>query len=133
MLCFSFFFFFQAEDGIRDTSVTGVQTCALPISAGRGHVPSRSGDGQAPPRSRRGASMKTMFKSLANGLTLLLVLPCFLAYRMAALVLGPQKAFAGWSQAYGLVPGQLGVYLRRPFYLLTLPRCSTDACLNIGP
>src|SRR5437764_2344254 len=28
---FSFFFFFQAEDGIRDTSVTGVQTCALPI------------------------------------------------------------------------------------------------------
>src|SRR5437763_6624621 len=27
----SFLFFFQAEDGIRDTSVTGVQTCALPI------------------------------------------------------------------------------------------------------
>src|SRR2546430_9130372 len=29
-----FFFFFQAEDGIRDLTVTGVQTCALPISAG---------------------------------------------------------------------------------------------------
>src|SRR5215213_11309607 len=29
-----FFFFFQAEDGIRDWSVTGVQTCALPISRG---------------------------------------------------------------------------------------------------
>src|SRR5437762_9394492 len=28
-------FFFQAEDGIRDTSVTGVQTCALPISRSR--------------------------------------------------------------------------------------------------
>src|SRR5258706_7379793 len=28
----SVFFFFQAEDGIRDWSVTGVQTCALPIS-----------------------------------------------------------------------------------------------------
>src|SRR5271170_2329332 len=28
-----FFFFFQAEDGIRDPLVTGVQTCALPISA----------------------------------------------------------------------------------------------------
>src|SRR5216683_428140 len=27
-----FFFFFQAEDGIRDLIVTGVQTCALPIS-----------------------------------------------------------------------------------------------------
>src|SRR5437764_15447392 len=31
------FFFFQAEDGIRDTSVTGVQTCALPISPVRVH------------------------------------------------------------------------------------------------
>src|SRR2546430_17442713 len=29
---FFFFFFFQAEDGIRDLTVTGVQTCALPIS-----------------------------------------------------------------------------------------------------
>src|SRR5207247_8177300 len=30
--CFTyFFFFFQAEDGIRDPLVTGVQTCALPI------------------------------------------------------------------------------------------------------
>src|SRR5258707_4468132 len=29
-------FFFQAEDGIRDMGVTGVQTCALPISAPRG-------------------------------------------------------------------------------------------------
>src|SRR2546427_6384050 len=33
---FLFFFFFQAEDGIRDLTVTGVQTCALPISQGRG-------------------------------------------------------------------------------------------------
>src|SRR5439155_3258131 len=29
-------FFFQAEDGIRDGHVTGVQTCALPISGGSG-------------------------------------------------------------------------------------------------
>src|SRR5436309_4041307 len=32
LLFFFFFFFFQAEDGIRDFHVTGVQTCALPIS-----------------------------------------------------------------------------------------------------
>src|SRR3989440_830788 len=30
-LCVVLFFFFQAEDGIRDLIVTGVQTCALPI------------------------------------------------------------------------------------------------------
>src|SRR5439155_2915708 len=62
-LCFSlfciFFFFFQAEDGIRDGHVTGVQTCALPISCGararRRRGRARSG---APPpahgRTRRG-------------------------------------------------------------------------------
>src|SRR2546430_7118770 len=37
-----FFFFFQAEDGIRDLTVTGVQTCALPISLRRGGSNSRS-------------------------------------------------------------------------------------------
>src|SRR5256885_12707384 len=34
----SFFFFFQAEDGIRDYKVTGVQTCALPISFVGGQI-----------------------------------------------------------------------------------------------
>src|SRR5215211_8700889 len=33
MVYLYFFFFFQAEDGIRDHCVTGVQTCALPISS----------------------------------------------------------------------------------------------------
>src|SRR6266481_2571038 len=32
-------FFFQAEDGIRDGTVTGVQTCALPISRGKAPLP----------------------------------------------------------------------------------------------
>src|SRR2546430_3023344 len=39
-----FFFFFQAEDGIRDLTVTGVQTCALPISP-----PARCGQGCGSP------------------------------------------------------------------------------------
>src|SRR5947207_14625092 len=41
--------FFQAEDGIRDHCVTGVQTCALPISrpARGGPVPSVSGGSQS--------------------------------------------------------------------------------------
>src|SRR5438445_6210315 len=38
------FFFFQAEDGIRDIGVTGVQTCALPISL------AELAEGATPPR-----------------------------------------------------------------------------------
>src|SRR5256884_9821388 len=37
------FFFFQAEDGIRDVAVTGVQTCALPISPFEEAVPDSGG------------------------------------------------------------------------------------------
>src|SRR5689334_24699057 len=37
-LFFFFFFFFQAEDGIRDGTVTGVQTCALPILRFEAHA-----------------------------------------------------------------------------------------------
>src|SRR5712672_4482789 len=44
-MLFIFFFFFQAEDGIRDKLVTGVQTCALPILGCR--------RGQRPPARSR--------------------------------------------------------------------------------
>src|SRR5215475_5230299 len=47
--CLFFFFFFQAEDGIRDFHVTGVQTCALPISPGS----RRSAARRRPRRARR--------------------------------------------------------------------------------
>src|SRR2546430_12396949 len=69
-------FFFQAEDGIRDLTVTGVQTCALPISSGgrpallaaaesprsrhrcaaRGRCSRRTSPGASGPSSPRGSS-----------------------------------------------------------------------------
>src|SRR3712207_8641346 len=42
---FLFVFFFQAEDGIRDIGVTGVQTCALPISVAEVGVAGRGFEG----------------------------------------------------------------------------------------
>jgi virginiamycin A acetyltransferase len=76
--------------------------------------------------------MKTVLKAMANGMALLLVLPCFAAYRVACLLLGPGQAFPGWSQAFSLLPGLTGVYLRRAFYRLVLPRCGKDSCLSFG-
>src|SRR5229473_2588859 len=50
-----FFFFFQAEDGIRDKLVTGVQTCALPIS-----IPSSNPfSGETLPASRASSRIGT--------------------------------------------------------------------------
>src|SRR3989454_5007908 len=58
--CFVFFFF-QAEDGIRDYKVTGVQTCALPIS-----VP-RTGYGRRPGAAYARGHRETQFSPLATG------------------------------------------------------------------
>src|SRR2546422_11403546 len=52
LFCFSFFFFFQAEDGIRDVAVTGVQTCALPISS------RERGGGESAPQLHRGRLLR---------------------------------------------------------------------------
>src|SRR5690348_17433840 len=55
-----FFFFFQAEDGIRDGRVTGVQTCALPISFLQPiGAPPASGIGAVDLRVDRGAIYAT--------------------------------------------------------------------------
>ena len=76
--------------------------------------------------------MKNALKGLANTIALLLVLPAYVLYRLAGLVLGREKAFPGWSQAFSLLPGLTGVYLRRAFYRLTLRRCAADCCLSFG-
>src|SRR5688572_31562140 len=59
VIFFVFFFFFQAEDGIRDLTVTGVQTCALPIFVVRGAVsrpvPLRGIEGAQPWRAVAGS------------------------------------------------------------------------------
>src|SRR5687767_15466594 len=49
VVCLVFVFFFQAEDGIRDKLVTGVQTCALPIL--RVRAADAEGADACPPRS----------------------------------------------------------------------------------
>jgi acetyltransferase-like isoleucine patch superfamily enzyme len=76
--------------------------------------------------------MKPLLKALINGLCLALVLPSYLSFRSASLLLGARKAFPGWSQAFSLIPGLPGIYLRRAFYRLIFPRCDTDACVSFG-
>jgi virginiamycin A acetyltransferase len=76
--------------------------------------------------------MKAFLKSLANGSAFILILPAYLLYELSCRVLGPSQAFPGWSQAFSLIPGHFGVYLRRAFYRLILPRCSRDCSLGFG-
>src|SRR3989475_9568639 len=65
VVCFFFFFFFQAEDGIRDLTVTGVQTCALPISGGKPMVVSTWDGSTAPEEQAAPVEQARPFKSRA--------------------------------------------------------------------
>src|SRR6266436_3695627 len=76
--------------------------------------------------------MKRGLKVTASALATLLVLPAWLIYRLGRVALGPDKAFQGWSQAFSLVPGLTGAYLRRAFYRLVLPRCGSDCWIGFG-
>jgi virginiamycin A acetyltransferase len=71
-------------------------------------------------------------KSLANGGATVLVLPAVLLYWLGCLVLGRQQAFGGWTQGLCLLPGISGVYLRRAFYRLVLPRCGAGSVVGFG-
>ena len=75
---------------------------------------------------------RVIAKRAANIIATLLVLPAFAAYLVGRVVLGPVKAFAGWSQAFCILPGLTGEYLRRAFYQLGLARCGQDVCLTFG-
>jgi virginiamycin A acetyltransferase len=76
--------------------------------------------------------MRNILKATANSLALVLVLPCFAAYRVGSLFLGTVRSFPGWSQAVALLPGLSGTYLRRAFYRLVLPRCEQGCFLSFG-
>lgn len=73
-----------------------------------------------------------MLKIVANAVATILVLPAWLAYRLGSAAIGAERAFPGWSQLFSLIPGLTGVYLRRAFYRLVLPKCGADACISFG-
>jgi virginiamycin A acetyltransferase len=58
-------------------------------------------------------------------------LPCVL-YHLQAYFSGQRFVFPGWSQLFSLLPGQIGIYLRRAFYRRVLPECGRDVCICFG-
>jgi acetyltransferase-like isoleucine patch superfamily enzyme len=71
--------------------------------------------------------MKRFAKAVLGAAAGGVALPAVFAYYLTRSVAGPVRAFPGWSQAFGLLPGFTGVYLRRAFYRRVLPQCG-DGC-----
>jgi len=76
--------------------------------------------------------MRDHLKRAADAVVLAIVIFPWLLYRLESYLFGTEKVFPGWSQAFSLVPGLPGIYLRRGFYRLVLPQCERDACICFG-
>lgn len=76
--------------------------------------------------------LKQSLKIVLNFLCLVLALPFFIFWKLLSLVLGDREALQGPAQLFSLLPGRLGVFLRRAFYRLVLAECAPDVCLSFG-
>jgi virginiamycin A acetyltransferase len=76
--------------------------------------------------------MKRALKTGLYSVAIIVALPFWLLYRLEALFLGTEKCFYGWSQAFSLLPGLCGNYLRYGFYKMSLAALGRDACICFG-
>lgn len=76
--------------------------------------------------------MKRLLKRFANAIALLLMAPLALMYSLLSLLGGAQRSLEGCSQTLALLPGLLGVYLRRGFYRWVLPSVGEDVWIGFG-
>jgi acetyltransferase-like isoleucine patch superfamily enzyme len=75
---------------------------------------------------------KELLKSLARGIATLVVLPPLISFAIRRLVLGPDRALLGSTQALSLVPGLIGQYIRTAFLRRVLAHCAPSASIEFG-
>ena len=76
--------------------------------------------------------MREALKRAAHAIAWLIVTPSVVSWKIRSLVLGPDRALEGSTQAWALVPGLLGQYLRRAFLSRTLAACASTATIEFG-
>ncbi len=72
--------------------------------------------------------MKKTIKALANGLFIVAALPAAMLTAFGRW----RRMFTLFAQAFALVPGFVGEYARRGYYVLTIRSCSLESCICVG-
>lgn len=76
--------------------------------------------------------MREAIKAVARALARIAVIPSVFSWRVRSLVIGPDRALEASTQAWALVPGLTGQYLRRAFLSRTLRSCAATATVECG-
>jgi acetyltransferase-like isoleucine patch superfamily enzyme len=76
--------------------------------------------------------MREAVKSAVHAAAWLAVTPSVISFRLRARIMGADRALEGSTQAWALVPGLVGQYLRRAFLCRTLKSCARTALIEFG-
>lgn len=76
--------------------------------------------------------MREAAKAFAHALAWIVVTPSVISWRLRARIMGADRAIEGSTQAWALVPGLVGQYLRRAFLSRTLRSCARTATIEFG-
>ena len=76
--------------------------------------------------------MREAVKATARGIAWIAVTPSVLSWRLRGAVMGRDRALEGSTQAWALMPGLAGQYLRRAFLSRTLRACAPSATIEFG-
>jgi virginiamycin A acetyltransferase len=76
--------------------------------------------------------MRNVLKGLARLLATAAVLPAMGSFLLRRAMFGADRALEGSTQAFALVPGSTGVYLRRAFLSMTIAHCDRTAEVHFG-
>lgn len=76
--------------------------------------------------------MREAVKTMIRALAWIAVTPSVISFRIRAMLMGADRAIEGSTQAWALVPGIAGQYLRRAFLCRTLASCANDCTIEFG-
>jgi acetyltransferase-like isoleucine patch superfamily enzyme len=76
--------------------------------------------------------MREAIKAAVHALAWVIVTPSVISWRLRALVIGKDRAIEGSTQAWAIIPGVTGQYLRRAFLARALRRCARTATIEFG-
>lgn len=73
-----------------------------------------------------------MIKPLISFFSAVMIAPLFISWRVYRRWTGGETLFVTYSQLLSLIPGKIGVYLRRAFYSKALDHCADDVYVGFG-